>query len=305
MIEQQTGFTTRVIDLHGEVGRKWLEDLPQLIASVQKQWGIRVDEPFPALTYNYVSPAIQGDGSEAILKLGVPGPHIEHEAECLHRYDGEGAPFVLEHDSALGAMLIERILPGTNIKELNDITAIEAAVSVMERLHQASISNTNLPTVQDWWLGFQRLRKVYSGSTGPLPGKLVDEAESIFAELAGSMNDPVLLHGDLHHENVLAGSRLPWIAIDPQGVIGEPAYEVGAFLRNPFPDLLGRKGLDKVLEQRVAAFSELLGIEKDRIAGWGYSQAVLSAIWTLEDHGAGWEEMIDIAHILRKISSAL
>lgn len=304
MIELQTGFTTRIIDLHGEKGREWLDDLPVLITSIEEQWCIRVHKPIHTLTYNYVAPATRENGTEAILKLGVPGAHVEREAECLRRYDGQGAPYILDHDSALGAMLLERVQPGTDIKQLKEAEGIEAAVIVMRQLHRAPISDTKLPTVRDWWNGFQRLRERFPGATGPLPDQLVDEAESLYAELAGSMDEPALLHGDLHHENILAGERLPWIAIDPQGVIGEPAYEVGAFLRNPMPDLLNWSGLGKILERRVAVFSELLGIDKRRIAGWGYSQAVLSGIWALEDHASNWEGAIEVAHALRTIASA-
>jgi streptomycin 6-kinase len=304
MIKLQSDFTTRIIEMHGGVGYVWLKGLPSLIASIEKQWCIQAHKSFPNLTYNYVAPAIQDDGSEVILKLGIPGLHIEHEAECLRRYDGKGAPFILEYDPELGAMLVERVRPGANIKEITEAEAIEAAVSVMQQLHQAPISGNNLPTVQDWWLGFQRLRKSYSSCTSPFPERLVDEAESIYAELAESMGGSVLLHGDLHHGNILAGGRLPWLAIDPQGLIGEPAYEVGAFLRNPYPDLLNWKYLEKILEERIATFSDLLSIDEQRIAKWGYSQAVLSAIWTLEDHGSGWEGAIEVAHALRTISSA-
>jgi streptomycin 6-kinase len=304
MAERQTGFTTRIIDLHGERGREWLNDLRVLISSIEEQWSIRVHEPIHTLTYNYVAPATREDGTAAMLKLGVPGAHVEREAECLWRYDGQGAPYLLEHDAALGAMLLERVQPGTDIKQLQESAAIEAAVMVMRQLHRAPISDARLPTVRDWWKGFQRLRERFSGATGPLPGQLVDEAESLYAELAASMDEPALLHGDLHHENILAAERLPWIAIDPQGVIGEPAYEVGAFLRNPMPDLLNWPGLDRILQRRVAVFSELLGIDRRRIGGWGYSQAVLSAIWSLEDHASGWEGAIHVAHALRTIACA-
>lgn len=304
MTKLSKGFAGNIIDLHGAEGRKWLDDLPSLIALIEEKWHIRVGEPIGVLTYNYVVPATRVDRTEAILKLGVPGDHFAREGECLRRYDGQGAPYLLEYDYQLGAMLLERVRPGTDLRQLSESEAIEAAATVMRQLHRTSAAETMMPTVTDWWKGFQRLRDRFAGTSGPLPRRLVDEAESLYAELAGSMAPSVLLHGDLHHENVLAGNRLQWIAIDPQGVIGEPAYEVGAFLRNPMPDLLNRRGLDKVLERRVAAFSELLSIDRQRIADWGYSQAVLSGIWTLEDHGTGWEGVLEVAHALRKLASA-
>ena len=303
MNELPADFIGHIVDLHGEEGRDWLDNLPGLIVSIEEQWRIRVGEPIHTLTYNYVAPVAQEDGSPAILKLGFPGAHIEFEADCLRRYDGRGAPYLLEHDAPMGAMLLERVQPGTDITQLEESEAMEAAVTVMQQLHQASISGAALPTVRDWWNGFHRLRTRYHGSAGPLPDRLVDEAESLYAELAGSMEDPVLLHADLHHGNILAGDRLPWFAIDPQGLIGEPAYEVGAFLRNPMPDMLSWSGLDSILERRVAMFSERLGIDRRRLAGWGYSQAVLSGIWALEDHGAGWESSIQVARVLGALAS--
>ena len=63
------------------------------------------------------------------------------------------------------------------------------------------------------------------------------KAESLFAGLLASMDAPVVLHGDLHHFNILSAQRQPWLAIDPKVVPGEPAYETGAFIRNPIPDI--------------------------------------------------------------------
>lgn len=303
MVHLNEGFISRTIDLHGDAGRDWLAGLPQLLSSLEDLWGIEAGEAFPNLTYNYVTPAIQLDGTEAILKVGVPAPHFEQEAECLQRFAGNGAPFLLKFDPHSGAMLLERIRPGTDVQDLEEEVAIEACISVMKQLHTAPLLDAQLPTVQDWWMGFERYRKLYPGSAGPLPENLLIQAEGLYSDLVKSMETSVLLHGDLHHGNVLIGTRLPNIAIDPQGVIGEPAYEVGAFLRNPLPELIARDDLDAVLDTRVGVFSALMNIDKERVASWGFSQAVLSAIWMVEEHGSGWEGTIEIASALYKLSS--
>ena len=120
----------------------------------------------------------------------------------------------------------------------------------------------------------------------------------LFAELLGSMAAPVLLHGDLHHGNILAAERQPWLALDPKGVIGEPAYEVGAWLRNPWPGLLAGPHPRQILVQRVAQFVAELGCDRARIVGWGRAQAVLSAWWNFEDHGDGWAWGMACAELL-------
>jgi streptomycin 6-kinase len=102
----------------------------------------------------------------------------------------------------------------------------------------------------------------------------------------------VVLHGDLHQDNILAAQRMPWLGIDPKGVIGEPAYEVGALLRNFFPDLWQTENPGEVLARRVDVLAEELGFDRERIRGWGIYQAVLSAWWSVEDEGQGGQNML-------------
>ena len=120
----------------------------------------------------------------------------------------------------------------------------------------------------------------------------------LFAELIGSMGAPVLLHGDLHHENILAAEREPWLALDPKGVVGEAEYEVGALLRNRLPEQLAAPETGRILARRVAQLAEELGFDRTRLRGWGLAQAVLSAWWSYEDHGHGWEGAMVVAEHL-------
>ena len=92
----------------------------------------------------------------------------------------------------------------------------------------------------------------------------------------------MLLHGDLHHWNILRAEREPWLAIDPKGLAGEPAYEVGALLRNRLD--AGEDVLQLTL-RRIAQLSEILGVDRERLKRWAFAQGVLSALWTFEDHG--------------------
>ena len=155
----------------------------------------------------------------------------------------------------------------------------------MRKLWRAAPESHNFPTAADWGRGFARCRARFGGGTGPFPRALFEEAESLYAELLASSAPPVLLHGDLHHGNVIAAAREPWLAIDPKGLVGEPAYEVGALLRNPLPQLLGWTNPVRVTERRVARLSEELGLERERVRGWGLAQAMLSSWWSIEDEG--------------------
>jgi streptomycin 6-kinase len=141
-----------------------------------------------------------------------------------------------------------------------------------------------LPTVARWGLGFERHRQRFGGS-GPIPGELFERAAALYQQLEASMAAPVLLHGDLHHGNILAATREPWLAIDPKGLVGEPAYETGALLRNPRERLRTLPDMKPLLARRIALLADALDLDRERIRGWGIAQVVLSAIWSLEDSG--------------------
>jgi streptomycin 6-kinase len=108
----------------------------------------------------------------------------------------------------------------------------------------------------------------------------------------------VLLHGDLHHFNILAAERQPWLAIDPKGVVGEPAYEIGALLRNPTDEVVFDP---QVQARRIDLLTAELGLDRQRVIGWGIAQAVLSGWWSYEDHGHGWEPMMALAELLSSL----
>jgi streptomycin 6-kinase len=197
---------------------------------------------------------------------------------------------LLEAEPAEGALLVERLVPGTPLTALNDDdAATEVAGQVMRQLWRPLPPNHAFPSVAKWAAGLERLREQYGGSTGPLPADLVVRAEALFRELLDSSAEPVLLHGDLHHENILAAERAPWLALDPKGVAGEPAYEVGALMRNP------RLQPAAVLIRRATILAEVLGLDRARLLAWSFTQAVLSAWWSVEDRGYGGEDAIEVA----------
>jgi streptomycin 6-kinase len=220
---------------------------------------------------------------------------------ALRAFGGRGAARLVESDAGAGALLLERLEPGTPLTTLcveDDEAATSAAASVMRNLRRAEPAAHHFPTVAEWGRGFSRLRERFGGGTGPFPRRLVEEAETLFSELLASSAEPALLHGDLHHGNILAAARDPWLAIDPKGLVGEPASEVGALLRNPLPEFFRRPRPVRDAERRIALLSEELGFERARVRGWGLAQAVLAGWWTFEDTGGGGEWGVAAAEIL-------
>jgi streptomycin 6-kinase len=110
-----------------------------------------------------------------------------------------------------------------------------------------------------------------------LPAAMLDRAAGVLHDLATDSQPAVLLHGDLHHQNILRDGE-DWVAVDPKGLLGEPAAEAACLLRNPAdPALLARAA------RRAAIIAEVAGLDRLRVLAWGYAGAVIAACWAVED----------------------
>jgi streptomycin 6-kinase len=273
-------FSLTITGVFDAEGVAWLQRLPALVAEYERRWSLTVLPPFD-LSYSYVAPAIRPDGTAVVLKLGVPNPELTTEIAAMRLYDGHGATRLLDADPERGFLLLERLIPGTPLVEVEDDEAATAiAAEVMRKLWRPVPAEHPFPDVRRWAQELYTLRERFDGATGPLPPRLVDMAVRLHDELSASSAAPVVLHADLHHWNILAAERQPRLALDPKGVIGEPAYETGALLRNPIPDIAAMPDAPPVLGRRIDQLAEMLGFARQRLIGWGIAQAVLSACWT-------------------------
>jgi len=294
-------FTETTIALYGKAGQGWLDSLPDLLAKYAQLWDLEIGAPFKDLSYNFVAPAKRADGTRAVIKTGFPNSELDTEIAALRHFDGCSTVYLYEADREQSIFLLERTKPGKSLWKMEDERTINILLDILPSLWRTYEGDFPFPTVKDWGRGFSRLRKRYKGGTGPFETTLIEKAEISFRELITSSDDPVLLHGDLHHGNILSSEREPWLAIDPKGVLGEPCYEVGAFIRNPMPGLLKKESPRGLLLQRVDQIVERLGFDRQRVIGWAFSQAILAAIWCEEDNMPCQEDFIFCAEILANL----
>jgi len=297
-------FLRTIGDTFGDEGLTWLEMLPAIISGCERRWSLDVSPPFADLSYNYVAPARHHDGTEIVLKIGVPRAEVEREIEALRVYNGRGSVRLLDAIPDQGILILERLEPGRMLADLwpdDDDEATRIAAGVMRQLWRPVAVDHQFKKIEEWFEGLARLRSGFQGGCGPFPARLVETAESLYAELIQSAGEPLLLHGDLHHYNILSATREPWLAIDPKGVAGEAAYDVGALLRNPVPDVLIWPDLGGILERRTSILAEILELDRQRILGWGMAQAVLSAWWSYEDNDSEWREVLAVAEHLSNL----
>lgn len=159
-------------------------------------------------------------------------------------------------------------------------------------------ANHQLPTIGRWSLAFKRLRERFDGKTGPLPPRMVEKAERLCQELQASTPRQMLLHGDLHHDNILSHGENGWLAIDPKGVIGDLAYEAARFQHNPIPDFLSMNHPKKVAQRRVEIIAPILQEDQSRLLAWAFFDLMLGACWSVEENGNHWQYSIACAEIL-------
>ena len=283
----------------GEAGERWLRELPATLAAVSADWGVALGEPF-ALTYHWVCRARTPDGRPAVLKLGVPsGGHLPVEAAALRGWAGRGAVRLLRFDQDRGALLLERALPGTSAAALPpdaDDVATAAALQVLHRLHAAPPPAHGVPALETRLAAFDAHLARFPGDR-PLPRAVVVRARAVARELCASAPAARLLHGDLHHDNVLRAEREPWLAIDPHGVVGDPAYDAGPWLYNPDPPSRDPRLL-ALVPGRLEQLADGLRQPLDRITAWGFVQAVLSAVWSAESGRPPHDRTLDVATML-------
>ncbi|WP_123042186.1 aminoglycoside phosphotransferase family protein [Cohnella candidum] len=279
--------------VYGEEGEAWLAAFPSLVQKCESKWSLRLEEPTFPLSFNFVAPVRFEDGREAVLKLCVPSKESRSEIAALRWFDGKGAVRLLEAEPDEGILLMERVRPGLTLHTVRDEeSAVKAAAEVMAKLHGTAPAKTDsLLTVEGWFGGYARLRDRFDGGTGPLPEQSVRLAEERYEALRENPTPHYLLHGDLHHGNLLSADREPWLAIDPKGVIGEAEYEPCSFLMNAIDE---SDPLEQI-RRRVALFSESLGLDPRRILQWAYCHAVLSAWWCIEDGVGGADRQIGLA----------
>jgi streptomycin 6-kinase len=252
-------------------GATWLDSLPRLADECADEWSLTLEPPFGQGNVSLTLPVSRADRTPAVLKLAFPEPDSAREADALAHWDGEGAVRVLERDRARNALLLERALPGTSLWELEEDEATVVAASVLRRLWRRSPPEEHpfraLAAEAERWIA--RLRSDWEALGRPFERRLVDAAAAAARELVPSQPELVLCHQDFQGSNVLRAHREPWLAIDPKPIVGERAFDVASLLRDR------RWAIRRdVVERRLELLASELGLERERMRGWGIVHAL-------------------------------
>ncbi len=259
----------------------WLDRLPFVLDTVMTDWELRYAGPPWHGFASLVAPVRTASGGDAVVKVTFDGDDESlHEAVALQHWNGRGTVRLLRADPHRRALLLER-LHQRNLNDLLDLPACEVIAGFYSRLHVPALPQ--LRTVSSYVEGWVAAMSTLPRSA-PIPHRLVSQATSLGRELvADSASAGVMVHGDLHFENVLAGDREPWLVIDPKPMSGDPQYEPAPALWNRWEDIVASGNVRTAVRRRFQTLVDVADLDEDRAREWVVVRTVLNAHWAVED----------------------
>lgn len=260
--------------------RQWLNRLRQTISDACRRWDLEVVDVMPS-QYSIVLAVIRTGGFPSVLKVIPPDDFSILELPALRAYEGICSPLLLMHDDDLGALLLEQVTPGKPLLHWCDDDATNVLAEVMGQLW--SVPTTRLQPsnrLSDWAAGRPDLMRWRAQQHGGLvSSRLLDRAIEILHSWDDSDED-VILHGDLHHGNVLTSDRCGWVAIDPSSRVGRREAEVAAMLRNPWGCVRDIGQLRTRHARRLTILCETLDLDIELCQRWAFANSLDLAMWS-------------------------
>jgi len=268
---------------YGADGQAWSAALPELTATFLDRWELRLDGPLRHGMVGLIVPVRTADGTPAVLKLAPIDREHPGEGPALRAWDGDGAVRLLAEDPETWTLLLERLSADRSLLDEPDVlTAVRIIGELLVRLHAhrppsearllsevAGLMIADVPEVSHAWRDAEEARLLRYWA----------------AALAEVVTEPgtALLHWDLHYENVLAGEREPWLAIDPKPLCGDPGFDLLPALTNRWDEAVATGDPARAIRRRFDLMVEILGLDRPRAVAWTYGRVLQNALWDIED----------------------
>ncbi|RUQ99351.1 aminoglycoside phosphotransferase family protein [Legionella septentrionalis] len=289
-------FEQNIMNLFGSQGKSWLQALPATLKKLATEWKLSDLKPLSNLSYNFVVKAMHGQQLPVVLKLSCDATSTRNEVKALQHFQGHGCIKLLKINWQHHAILLEQAIPGQTLKThypLQFSEAVNAYASVVETLlHKPTISQ-RFPMVHDW------LKALDEACNSHIPNSLLLQAIALKNDLLNSPESYFVLHGDLHHDNILM-HKGQWVAIDPKGIVGEKAFEAAAFDFITRAELANKADVKDILQMRIHILANALNLSPVRLTQWIFVRLILAAAWFAEDKGDPSYPLI-LARILRPL----
>ncbi|TXS39833.1 aminoglycoside phosphotransferase family protein [Streptomyces sp. OR43] len=277
MIAVPEAFARGTIEREGAKGSAWIAELPLVVDELMGRWECVPDGYVMHGGVGVVVPVRRHGAADAVLKVSFPHPGNVHEPDAFAAWGGRGAVHLYARDDARFAMLLERVGAPDLGEDEDEDEVVRVAGLISRRL--AVPAPPGLPLLRDRagaWEG--ALRRDAEELAHPLSRHVIDAAVATVRELGAAQPD-LLIHGDLHARNILRADREPWLAVDPKGYVGDPAYDGGNLLKTRAPALLGSGDLRRAVDRTLDVFTEAAELDRERTRRWAQLHAVQAAFW--------------------------
>jgi streptomycin 6-kinase len=278
----------------------WLDSLPDAVESLTEKWEITFDPEVPESNVTLVLLGNSKQLGPVVFKSSPIADEFRAEAAALKIAGGESVSRLFDLDIDRSAMIVERIVPGHQLRQANlsDEDATTTFAKLATKFWREAPDPTGLHALRNW------MGDLYDWQSRPerIPDATIELAQRIGDELLSIDVSPRLIHGDLHHQNILQRDSGEWIIIDPKGIHGDPAFEIAAWMYNP-PGIGKNGDYVDLAKRRLDTCSEIWEIDRNHLIRWGFVGAVLSAVWSAS--GADGTDIGDWASGALKIADAL
>ena len=238
------------------------------------------------MAFNFVAKAVRNSTWPVVLKIGFDKKGINDEANALRHFNGQGSIKLLDQHFELNALLLEQAIPGISLKSqyLKNVELVmDYYVVAMKKIHDRA-----LPSKKDFLHISNWLEAIDTLKSDQVPPSLLKKAIDLKNSLLASKQKTIVLHGDLHHDNILQNGD-EWLVIDPKGVIGEAEFEIAAFDFIHKSEMENEPEVAKLFDKRVSLIAKKAKLNEQRIKDWVFVRLILSAAWSIEDNmDPGW-----------------
>ncbi|MEU1056641.1 aminoglycoside phosphotransferase family protein [Streptomyces sp. NPDC005876] len=278
MAFEPPGRLVRALGETAPAGDDWLAGLPGAARRAVELRGLTVERvQVPGGRSSLVLLVRTADGTPAVLKLAPPRARPESERAALAHWAGRGAVRLLEESPVEGELLLEKLRPDVSVRSLPEARALLEAAGTLRRLWVEPPAGHPFETVAER-TGRQAAAMRADAEADPALAPLVDAALAAREELLAAPPEEKLLHGTFRQSKVLAGDRVPWLAVGPDPVVGEPAFDLARLVRDRVEDLIAQLSGAATTRRRIKRLAESLEVDRERLRGWTLFRAVESGV---------------------------
>lgn len=256
---------------YGDSAARWLDDLPALAGEAVAHQELAVERTVaPGGRSSLTVLVRRPDGTPAALKIVPPFAAPDQEGAALGHWKGWGSVELLTAEG--GALLLERLHTETSLRSLPEAKALLEAAGTVRRLWVDPPPGHPFETVTARTARKAAVMRTAPDEVAPLVSAALEARDG----LCDTSPEEFLLHGAFRQGKVLAGDRTPWLAVGPEPLVGERAYDLARLVRDRVEDLVAASSGAAAARRRVNKLADSLDLDRERLRGWTLFRAVES-----------------------------